>query len=820
MKNALPRQRVAGSDLALNALLAVLYIVAAEWGYQLTRLDRDIPSTVWLPAGLSLAALCLCGWRIVPGIVVGSLSIAFKSQGWTPAFVIWSFANITEPCLGYWLLNRYRIRKDFQGTFDIIRFALICAATAAYSAIFGLAGLIANQELGATSAAKTFGIWAISNFGGDMTLAPAILVWSVKPNWNVSRWLQFGAAMLLTFVISGICFRDWLPQHSWAYAIGFTLLGIFFLSAIQLGAHAVMATGLLFAMIAITGTAELKGALSHHDHPVKSLLQVWACVIFSTLPAMLLAASVHERRAIEQQLREANDKLKETADKIEEAYKQLQAIIDFAPTAAIQGYDLDGRVLFWNKASERIYGFTEQQAVGQKISDFLLSGQDAKDFEEVVEQIKQTQQPSPVREWELTTSEGEICHVVSSMFPIYDANGTMQIICMDIDITDRKRLEVQLARAQKLDSIGRLAGGVAHDFNNLLTAIIGYAEMAQESVPNNSPENHYIDQILKASDRAADLVKQLLAFARRQVMAPRLVQMNEVLMGMQMLLQRLVGEHIEMRIELSQDLPSVKADPAQLEQVIINLVSNARDAMPMGGELIIRTQRRSFPQDTADVNGSFAPGGYVELVVQDSGSGMSQEVMQHIFEPFFTTKHLKGTGLGLAMVYGIIKQSGGEILVTSEPGKGTTFSVLLPEAQEEESALNEQTNPALAIGSETVLVVEDQETVREVATRALRAHGYRVLEAINGEQALFVLASHGQPIHLLITDVLMPRMGGIELADRVRAEYPDVRVLFITGNPEDLLRGEETTTDKFLQKPFTAQALAQMARDTLDEPKN
>ncbi|HKV24904.1 MAG TPA: PAS domain S-box protein [Candidatus Acidoferrum sp.] len=391
-----------------------------------------------------------------------------------------------------------------------------------------------------------------------------------------------------------------------------------------------------------------------------------------------------------------------------------------------------------------------------------------------------------------------------------------------VDITERKLLENQLQQSRRMEAVGRLAGGIAHDFNNLLTIIKGYAELALQRSGIPAELRGDVMQIEGASERASMLIRQLLAFSRRQVLQPKVIDLNAIVVGLDKLLGRLMGEHIEMATHCGTNVGNVRADPAQVEQVIMNLVVNARDAMPKGGRLTVETMNVDLDSTYARDHVTVKPGPYVMLAVSDTGMGMSPETVAHIFEPFFTTKESgKGTGLGLSTVYGIVKQSGGYIWVYSEPGKGTTFKVYLPrvtDAVDGKPAVKEI--PGAAKGSETVLLVEDEEAVRELAGRILTAKGYCVVTAKSALEAEQYAAKNGGEIHLLLTDMMMPGMSGRDLAAKITARNPRTRVLYMSGYTDNVLSQGGVLEDgvSFLQKPFTPAVLVQKVRDVLDKP--
>jgi PAS domain S-box-containing protein len=406
--------------------------------------------------------------------------------------------------------------------------------------------------------------------------------------------------------------------------------------------------------------------------------------------------------------------------------------------------------------------------------------------------------------------------------PLRDAAGALQgAICMSLDITDRKQLEEQLRQAQKMEAVGRLAGGIAHDFNNLLMVIQGYADLLAERVTAGDPLRRNAEQIQMAAQRATSLTRQLLAFSRKQMLAPKVLNIQTVVSDMEKILRRLIGEDVALDTSSAPDLWLIKADRSQIEQVILNLAVNARDAMPQGGRLTIETANVELDSSYAHPPAVLAPGQYVMLAVTDNGCGMDSETQAHIFEPFFTTKEKgKGTGLGLATVYGIVKQSGGYVWVYSEPGRGTSFKIYLPRIEEQQTGASRDRKPdarTLQRGTETVLLVEDEKGVRELAREYLEMCGYTVIEAENGHTALELAAMHSGPIHLLMTDVVMPGISGRELAQRALQIRPDIKVLYMSGYTDQAVvcHGILETDAVLLQKPFTLATLAAKLREIL-----
>jgi nitrogen-specific signal transduction histidine kinase/CheY-like chemotaxis protein len=394
------------------------------------------------------------------------------------------------------------------------------------------------------------------------------------------------------------------------------------------------------------------------------------------------------------------------------------------------------------------------------------------------------------------------------------------------DITDRillesekRQLEEQYRQSQKIEAIGRLAGGIAHDFNNLLTVINSYSSMAAEQLVDGDPLKSDIQEIIEAGQRASTLTRQLLAFSRKQMLAPRILDLNEVVGELEKMLRRLIGEHIELGTCLAQNLGRVNADPSQIEQVLMNLAVNARDAMPEGGKLTIETANIELDEDYASKRPDTRSGRYVMLAVTDTGLGMTPEVQERLFEPFFTTKAKgQGTGLGLATVYGIVKQSGGNIWAYSELGIGTTFKIYLPRVEATKPERPEHIASTHLRGNETVLVVEDEKAVRELTKRMLASAGYNVLVAANGGEALLQCEQTGRNVALVLTDVVMPQMSGKDLAGRLATLCPELKVLYMSGYTDDTIVHHgvlEPSTD-FIAKPFTATNLLKKVRGVLD----
>jgi PAS domain S-box-containing protein len=499
----------------------------------------------------------------------------------------------------------------------------------------------------------------------------------------------------------------------------------------------------------------------------------------------------------------------------------LRQLIDANPSL-IFVKDADGRFLVVNRAAAELYGTTPDALVGKTDADLPHSPEEVARFRVADVEVVTSGRPILIPEQAVTspvTSKTRWLQIMKVPLDL-PANPSPRVLVVATDITERRQLEDQLRQAQKMEAVGQLAGGIAHDFNNLLTAIIGNAELLQHDLPAGSNSFNDLTEIRQAADRAAALTRQLLAFSRKQILQPRILDLNQLITGVERMLRRLLAENIETRLQLASNLGLVHADPGQIEQVLLNLVVNARDAMLDGGTLVIETAEVELDRTYAAGHVGVTPGRYVMLAVTDTGMGMDEETQAHLFEPFFTTKGPgKGTGLGLSTVHGIVQQSGGHIWVSSEVGRGTTFQVYLPVA---EPGLGPAPEPVPESpppgGTETILLVEDAHAVRALASRVLAAAGYSVLEAGDGAAAEVLAARHDGPIHLLLTDVVMPGLSGSHLAQRIAALRPAIRVLYMSGYTDDAIVHMDVLAKgiAFLEKPFAPEVLARRVREVLD----
>ncbi len=528
-----------------------------------------------------------------------------------------------------------------------------------------------------------------------------------------------------------------------------------------------------------------------------------------------------------QELENADNERKRAVEALREIEERFRHIYDEAPV----GYhelDKEGRIIRVNRRELEMLGYKEEEMLGRPVWRFVVE-------EEMTRQVIMAKIAGDVSfhetfERTYRRKDGTTLPVLIEDRIIRDKKGRIAgIRSMTEDITERRRAEEalkkseeQLRQWQRVEAIGRLAGGVAHDFNNLLMTIKGCSELLLGELDPHDARREEVEEIRKAAERATALTRQLLAFGRRQVLQPQVLDLNEVVANMDRMLQRLIGEDIQLLTVLDPELWPVKVDPGQIEQVIMNLAVNARDAMPGGGKLTIETANVVLDEYYALRHVAVKPGPCVMLAVTDNGCGMDKETQSHLFEPFFTTKNKgEGTGLGLSTVYGIVKQSGGNIWAYSELGHGTTFKVYLPRIEEGVRTYRPKVAPTLPPGgSETILLVEDEEAVRTIVSKILQNKGYTVLEAHHGHEALQICKDHEGPIHLMVTDVVMPHMSGRELAEHLIFLRPELRVLFMSGYPDNAIvhHGVLGAGTAFLQKPFTLITLECKVRELLDAP--
>jgi two-component system, cell cycle sensor histidine kinase and response regulator CckA len=524
---------------------------------------------------------------------------------------------------------------------------------------------------------------------------------------------------------------------------------------------------------------------------------------------VLQAATSLENARLSASLQQANTERLRAEERFQKAFHHSPAPMSINRISDATYIDI-------NENNLKMLGYSREELIGKSPVALGILAQTER---EVVRKARGTEGVARDVEVKARNKEGKVLDVLISSVLI-ELGGEKCFLTASYDITEKKRLTEQLLQSQKMEAIGLLAGGIAHDFNNLLTAINGYSLVALESLTPEHPLHKPVLEILKAGERASALTRQLLSYSRKQLIAPEVHDLNGIVRSLEAMLERVIGEDVELVVTLDPRRAEVKIDRGQAEQIVVNLAVNARDAMPEGGRLVIRTLGAEVSGNASEARG-LAAGPYVLLEISDTGTGMSREVMGRIFEPFFTTKEVgKGTGLGLSTVYGIVKQGGGDVFVQSELGKGTTFSVYLPRIISEPAPRKAPTapRPVSSQGNETILLVEDEALVRALCASVLESSGYRVLQAKSGVEAVKALEARGAEIHMIITDVVMPDMGGRALVERARELLPDLPVLFISGYPDLGAAPGAPVIDRgaYLQKPFGPTELVKRVRAQLD----
>jgi two-component system, cell cycle sensor histidine kinase and response regulator CckA len=519
---------------------------------------------------------------------------------------------------------------------------------------------------------------------------------------------------------------------------------------------------------------------------------------------------------VERELREARERAarREAEHALRESEQRYRRMIE-TTNEGVWILDSASKTTFVNPRMAAMLGVEPKAIVGASIFDFVRDEATVKALE------RHEAHAAGQSEIRLERKDGDVTWALLDTTPIIDGNGQYEgALVMAMDVSSRKRLEEQLRQAQKMEAVGSLAGGIAHDFNNLLSVILSGTSLVLEGLRPGDPIIIELEEVKKAGERAAALTRQLLAFSRRQLLEPRTMDLNQVVLGLERMLRRLMGEDIELSLLLSHMLGKIQADPGQIEQIIMNLVVNARDAMPQGGKVTIESGNCQLTPAYTALHLGVTAGDYVMLAITDTGIGMDADTRSRIFEPFFTTKDKgRGTGLGLSTVFGIVQQSGGHVWVYSEPGKGTTFKIYFPRKDGPiDAPATMPPSPVTLRGVETILLVEDEDQVRAISRTILRRYGYNVLEAQNGGEAFLICERYTAKIHMLITDVVMPRMSGRQLAERLAPMRPDMRVLYVSGYTENSVvhHGVLDAGIAFLQKPITPDALLRKVREVLE----
>lgn len=793
-----------GSDLRHRLVLAAL-VAAGNYGCALlgyTFMIRPAGvSMVWPGSGFVLALLLLVDARRWPAVLLGAITgnvAADLQHGASVGLALGGGAvNALESLVAAALLVRFLGRGIAFNTLREVG-GLIVGAAVFSNAATALLGAVVLTDWTHGSFWRGWFVWWTGDGMGMLIVAPAILTWAhlARSRPRLRPWAGFQIALMLAATV--LMARAALSQYPY---VAFPLL---LWSAVRFGP-----TGAATGTLILTGITEWHAAQGAGPFAagarLDQMLQTYVYLALASLSSLVPASILAERRLAERRLRESELRFRQMAEHINEAF----FVVDLGT----------GEILYASPTWAAIWGRPMVDAYDRTVWDEAIHPDDRAALAASQAAVARGEPSTTV--FRILRPDGSTRWVRGRAFPVRNESGAVyRLVGVSEDITQLRKTEERFVQAQKMEAVGRLAGGIAHDFNNLLTAIIGSSELLLEDSSAHDRRREDLEEIKKAGQRAAALTRQLLAFSRQQVLEPRVLDLNALIADLEKMLRRLIGEDVQLRTALAPGLGAVRADPGQLEQVIMNLTVNARDAMPRGGKVTIETANANLDDVYAAAHTPVAAGPYVMLAVSDTGTGMTPDVKAHLFEPFFTTKEQgKGTGLGLATVYGIVKQSDGYVWVYSEPGQGTTFKIYLPRVAPDVARTSSQPeSPVASRGSETILVAEDEDAVRRLTRRVLETQGYTVLAAANGPDALRLAHTHPGPIHLLLTDVVMPNMSGRELAELVVSARPETKVLYLSGYTDDAVirHGVLEPGIAFLQKPFTLQSLAHKLREVLD----
>ncbi len=796
----------------LGGLLALFatYLLAHGAALQ-TAVEPEKIAAAWPPSGLALAALLLAGrsrWREVVATILVANVAANAIGGYGPG-VVASFALVESlgPLAGAWLVARLVPGPVSLGrTRDVV--VLFLAGGVAASGAVALAGAAIPVVAFGAGYAETWRTWWISDGLGVLVVAPAVLAFaSLRPGrpraWRVAEAGLLGAALV---VVAHLVFASDPARSSLLASLPYATIPFLFWAAARFGPAGAAATSFVLALVATWHTVAERGPFAFGSSAADRILAVQLFLGVATLSALVLAALLEE--------------LRRAKGLAEGARRNLATTLDSIGDAVIVT-DASSRITRLNPVAERLTGWPSGEAVGRPLAEvFRIQGAGSGEpLGDPVAQVLRGGGAELADDALLVARGGRKRRIADSGAPIRDPSGAvLGVVLVFRDVTEEHLLQQRLSQAQRMEAVGRLAGGVAHDFNNLLTVILAQCEEGARGPHEGDTLREVFEEISAAARSAAGLTRQLLLFGRKQIDRPIAHDLEEVVRGARPMLERLIGEDIELVFRLGGGLGAVRADPGQMEQVLLNLCVNARDAMPSGGRLVVETTSVTLDEDYARRHPGAQARPHVLLAVSDTGVGMDEETRLRVFEPFYTTKGPgRGTGLGLATVHAIVTAAGGHVEVYSELGRGTVFRVYLPELPRSGEAPANPPRGEVPRGSETVLLVEDAAAVRSAVRGYLERAGYAVLEADTPEAAL-ALAERGGAIGLLLTDVVMPGMSGRELAERFGEKRPGVPVLYMTGYTDDAVirRIGLEESAALVQKPLTFAVLARAVRAAID----
>ena len=796
--------------------VAIAYAAAAEMGLAIP-FPVGTLAPFWPPAAVSLTMLLLFGAELFPAVFLADIAVSLLHHYPTRLSLAIAAANTIEPLVGVALIRWIGgFSPDLRRLRDVA-VLILCG---------GVAGTTAGAVCWVIFRAIAFGIpmasqahagfmWIRGDFVSIVLLSPLLLVWS-RPFSSLlppRRFAEATIAFASLVIVNALVFSKPELATSSVYAVEHMAVPFVIWLALRFDTHGATLGAYTTAMMAARNTI-----LGNGPFALEGLFGLHVFLAVLSVTALIIAASICEHRQLETTLRHREEQLAGSEKRYRDLFENAE---DFIVTL-----DLSGRFTSANHAVLRSSGYMREELLQKTFLDVVAPASAElawSSFKDVLAGKKRTQN----MHFEMMCEDGRTLWVEVNSRVIKQGQATIGIQSIGRDVTWRKRMEQELLQAQKMDALGRLAGGVAHDFNNLLGVILGYSDLMLTESPVDEMLRQRIAEIRKAGRRAAEVTRQLLAFSRKQILQSKVVEVDSIVKDTTSMLLRLLGEDIELITRPASAPTRVFTDPAQMQQLIINLAINARDAMPKGGKLILETSTveleagecDAISKQMSDRRVLVRPGLYVVLVVTDTGLGMDEETRSRIFEPFFTTKPLgEGTGLGLSTVYGFVKQCGGYIWVYSEPGHGTTFKIYLPLVDRHAQTVEPEEPRNLPRGSETILLVEDEQSLRELNGQLMRTLGYTVIEAAYGPQALELASAHAEKIDLLLTDVVMPGMSGRELAERLSLSRPETKVLYMSGYTDNMIvhHGVLQPGIAFLQKPFTRDILAGKLREVLN----
>lgn len=791
--------------------MAAAVYAAAKLGYAFQIRPAGV-SIVWPPSGLVLAILVCLERRYWPAVLIGAFAgnlVADTSQGLPLLLALaGSAVNATESLLAAWLLVRYVGPRINLATLKEVG-GLVVGAAVLSNALTALAGALVITHGTLDRFWEGWFVWWAGDGMGMLIVAPVILTWREVASRRTRIPLPRLAEALILLLALGFLANFSLTNRASSLAawgghpyLAFPLL---IWAALRFGPLGAATATFVVAIVTIWSASQALGLLVQPDRSrLDHVLGVYSFLALAGLSSLVPASILAERKSAERLLMESEGRFRQMAEYIGEAF----LILDL-PT---------GKPLYVSPIWSRIWGRPLEQGYDLDVWFDSALPDDRQRMMEWQERV--TRGEDSTATFRIRRPDRSVRWIRGRAFPVRnESGGVYRLVAVCEDITDLRQAETRLAQSQKMEALGRLAGGVAHDFNNLLTVIQGETQLLGDALPKNIVPPESLGQVLRATERAAGLTRQLLAFSRRQLVEPVVFDLTALVNEMATLLRRVIGEDVRLETVLPQYPMPVRADRGQIEQVITNLAVNARDAMPEGGTLTLEISTTRLDAPRPGWGGELRAGEYVVIAMSDTGTGMTAEVQAHIFEPFYTTKMQgAGTGLGLATSLGIVQQADGNLTAYSEEGVGSTFRMYLPLVPEGQP----DTGPKEALhpprGLETILVVEDEPAVRRTVVQLLQGQGYTVLEAGSAEEAKQRLADHPGAVDLLLTDVVLPGPGGREIADRTKASHPGIRILFMSGYTDDaVLRHRLVEHDvSLIQKPFTRESLAQKVREVLD----